>query len=128
MHVMRAQLGIDEKVLLTGFVKKRDKLGALRDSDVFVTPNYWGFPVTFLEACLAGCPIVTTSDELDWIHNNVGYVVDSSPIALAKAITNILRDEATRERFRNNCKSAIKNFDISTGVSQLEDTYKSVVK
>jgi len=122
-----SDLEIKGKVLLTGFVEKRDKLAALIDSDVFVTPRFYGFPVTFLEACLAGCPIVTTSNELNWIHNNVGYVVESSSIALAKAISNILRDEGTRERFRNNCKSAIKNFDISTVVSQLEDTYKSVV-
>ena len=123
-----SDLGIREKVLFTGFVEKRDKLAALIDSDVFVTPRFYGFPVTFLEACLAGCPIVTTSNELNWIHNNVGYVVESSSIALAKAISNILRDEGTRERFRNNCKSAIKNFDISTIVSQLEDTYKSVAR
>ena len=123
-----SDLGIEEKVLLTGFVEKRDKLAALVDSDVFVTPRFYGFPVTFLEACLAGCPIVTTSDELDWIHDNVGYVIENSPVALAKAISNILRDEAMRERFRDNCKFAIKNFDISTVVSQLEDTYVSVVK
>jgi len=123
-----SDLGIGEKVLLTGFVEKRDKLAALIDSDVFVTPYFYGFPVTFLEACLAGCPLVTASNGLDWIHNNVGYVVESSSIALAKAISNILRDEGTRERFRNNCKSAIKNFDISTVTTRLEDIYKSVAR
>ena len=123
-----SDLRIGEKVLLTGFVEKRDKLAALIDSDVFVTPRFYGFPVTFLEACLAQCPIITTSDELDWIHDNVGYVVEDSPIALAKAISNILQDKVTRERFKKNCKSAIKNFDISTVVSQLEDTYKSVME
>jgi len=122
-----SDLGIEEKVLLTGFVEKRDKLAALGDSDVFVTPRFYGFPVTFLEACLAGCPIVTTSDELDWIHNNVGYVVENSPVALAKAISNILKDERTRERFKNNCRYAVKDFDISTMTAQLENTYKSVV-
>ena len=122
-----SDLGIQEKVLLTGFVQKRSKLAALVDSDVFVTPRFYGFPVTFLEACSAECPIVTASNELDWIHDNVGYVVENSPIVLAKAISKVLRHEATSERFRNNCKSAIKNFDISTVVSQLEDTYKSVV-
>jgi len=67
-----SDIGIEEKVLLTSFVEKKDKLAALVDSDVFVTPRFYGFPVTFLEACLAGCPIVTTSDKLDWIHKNVG--------------------------------------------------------
>jgi len=61
-------------------------------------------------------------------HDNVGYVVESSSIALAKATSNILQDERTHERFRNNSKFTIKNYEISTVVSQLEDTYKSLVK
>mgnify|MGYP000120725711 CR=1 FL=1 len=123
-----SDLEITNKVLMTGFVEKRDKIAALVDSDVFVTPSFYGFPVTFLEACLAGCPIVTTSNELDWIHNNVGYITKNSPIALAKAIYNILQNETVREKIRNNCKVTIKNFDISTIASLLEDTYKSVMK
>ena len=123
-----SDLGIEEKVLLTGFVEKRAKLAALVDSDVFVTPRFHGFPVTFLEACLAGSPIVTATDELDWVHENVGFVVGNSPIALAKAISNILQDEQTRERFQNNCRYTIKNFDISAIAFQLEDTYESLVK
>ncbi|MEM1510588.1 MAG: glycosyltransferase [Thermofilaceae archaeon] len=123
-----ASLGIEEKVLMTGFVKKEDKLAALVDSDVFVTPRFSGFPVTFLEACLAGCPIITTSDELDWIHNNVGYVVESSPTALAKAILSIMKDDEKYVKFRINCKSIIKNFDIARIASQLEALYTSMVK
>ena len=122
-----SDLGVSEKVLLTGFVEKEDKLAALVDSNVFVTPRFHGFPVVFLEACLAGCPIVTTSNELEWIHDNVGYVTDSSPIALAKAISNVLQDDLTLERFQDNCRGIIKNFDISTITSRLEVAYKSVV-
>jgi glycosyltransferase involved in cell wall biosynthesis len=121
-----SHLGIEEKVILTGFVKKNDKLAALGDSDVFVTPRFYGFPVTFLEACLAECPIVTTSDELDWIHDNVGYVVENSPVALAEGVSNVLQDEWVQRRFRNNCRYIIKNFDISTVTARLEDTYKCV--
>lgn len=123
-----SDLGIEEKVLLTGFVDERSKLAALAESDVFVTPRFYGFPVTFLEACLARCPIVTISNELGWIHDNVGYVVENSPTALAKAISNILQDEQVHRRFRNNCRHIIKNFDISTIASRLENTYKSVVR
>lgn len=122
-----SDLEIEKKVILTGFVKKRDKLAALSDSDVFVTPYFLGFPFTFLEACLMECPIITTSNELDWVHDNVGYVVENSPTAFAKAISSILHDEETRERFKNNCRHVIKNFDISKVTSQLEEAYKSVL-
>jgi glycosyltransferase involved in cell wall biosynthesis len=120
-------LGIKERVSFTGFVDSRDKLAALVDSDVFVTPRFHGLPVTFLEACLAGCPIVTTTNELDWIHDNVGYVIENSPVALARAISNILQDECVRRRFQNNCRRIIKDFDISTVTRQIENTYKVVV-
>lgn len=121
-------LGLEEKVLLTGFVERMDKLAALADSDVFVTPYFYGFPVTFLEACLAGCPIVTTTKALNWIHDNIGYIIENSPIALAKAISNILQDKWIHERFQKNCRCTIKNFDISVVISQLEDVYESIVK
>jgi glycosyltransferase involved in cell wall biosynthesis len=122
-----SNLGIEDKVLLTGFVERRDKLAALVDSHVLVTPRFYGFPVTFLEACLAGCPIVTTSNALDWVHNNVGYVVKNSPIALAKAISNILEDDRKKEKFVSNCISTLKNFDISAITTRLEEMYKSIV-
>jgi glycosyltransferase involved in cell wall biosynthesis len=120
-------LGISDSVLFTGFLNAKDKLKALVDTDVFVTPSFYGFPITFLEASAIGVPIVTTSDELNWIHNNTGYVIEKSPFALAKAISNILRDEQTRERFKTNSNSIIKNFDISAIVSRIENTYEAVI-
>ncbi|WNZ29537.1 MAG: glycosyltransferase [Candidatus Bathyarchaeota archaeon] len=119
-----SELGIEEKVLLAGFVKKRDKLAAFVDSDVFVTPRFSGFPITFLESCLAGCPIVTASNELDWIHNNVGYVTEYSSGALAKAIATILIVDQINIKFQKNTKKTIKKFDISTVTQQLESVYK----
>ena len=120
-------LGIEEKVLFTGFVEKKDKLAAFVDSDVFVTPLFSGFPVTFLEACLACCPIVTASDELDWINNKVGYVTEYSSDSLAKGVASVLQDEQMNRRFRNNCRHMIKNFDISTVTHQLEKVYKEAL-
>lgn len=121
-----SSLGIEEKVLFTGFVEKKGKLAAFVDSDVFVTPRFYGFPVTFLEACLAGCPIITASDELDWINNNVGYVTEYSSDALAKAVATVLHDEQVNRTFRNNCRHIIKNFDISTVTRQVEKVYEEV--
>lgn len=124
---LASSLGIGDKVILTGFVEEGDKLAALVDSSVFVTPCFNGFPIAFLEACFVGCPIITTSNELEWIHGNVGYVVDSSPIALARAISNILRDDSTLEGFQKNCKQTIKKFDVSIVTAQLENVYTSLV-
>jgi len=119
-------LGISDSVIFTGFISSEDKLGALVDAEVFVTPFFYGFPITFLEACLAGCPIVTASDDLDWIQDNVGYVTKDPPVALAKGIASVLQDEQVNRRFRNNCKQMIKKFSISMVTRQLEEVYKVV--
>lgn len=47
-------LSISDSVLFTGFISGEDKLKALVDSDVFITPSFLGFLVTFLEACATG--------------------------------------------------------------------------
>ncbi|WP_243668646.1 glycosyltransferase [Methanoculleus chikugoensis] len=96
-------LGLDDRVVFTGgFVSKEEKMAAYTDADVFVTPSFTGFPVTFLEACLCGTPIVTTGgkgDLLGWIDNTVGFNTGYTPEALAGAIGRLLTDEALRERF-----------------------------
>jgi glycosyltransferase involved in cell wall biosynthesis len=123
-----SDLGLEKRVIFTGFLDKNDKLAAFIDSEIFVTPKFSGFPVTFLESCLADCPIVTASNELKWIHNNVGYVTEYSPGALAKAIVTLLQDEQINRKFRNNCMKTIKDFDIMKVIQQLEKVYEAVAK
>lgn len=95
------QLGIDNQVLITGMVREEEKLEAYIDADVFVTPNFSGFPLTFIEACACGTPIVTTNkgDTLAWIDGNVGRVVEYNATQLQEALTGILNDSALRERY-----------------------------
>ena len=116
-------LGLEEKVILTGFVDKSVKLAAFVDGEVFVTPCFSGFPIAFLESCLAGCPIITASGELEWINNNVGYVTEFSSGAIAKATITLLQDEQLRREFRKNSKHIIKKFDILNIIRQLEKVY-----
>jgi glycosyltransferase involved in cell wall biosynthesis len=120
-------LRLEKKVILTGFVEKSVKFAAFIDSEVFVTPCFSGFPITFLESCLAGCPIITASDELDWVNNNIGYVTEFSSAAIAKATIKLIQDEQINREFRKNCKQTIKNFDISTVTCQLEKVYQEAI-
>lgn len=124
---LMSNLKILEKSLFTGFVSRKLKLAALVDGDVFVTPKFHSFPIAFLEACYIGCPIVTTTKELDWIHDNIGYVTKNSHVAFASAIIKILSEKETQTRFRNNNVSTIRNFEISNVTSQLEAIYNQVV-
>ena len=68
---MILDLNIKNDVIFTGPIFKKDKQKAYIDADVFVTPNFSGFPLTFLESCACGTPIITTNkgDKLDWINH-----------------------------------------------------------
>jgi len=98
---------------------------------VFVTPSFYGFPMTFLESCAVGTPIVTTSlgDTLEWIDGNVGYVTRPTPRDLAEAVYRIISDDELRRKFSRNCiKVVISNFSLEKVVERLESLYEEIVK
>ncbi|MPW38609.1 glycosyltransferase [Thermococcus sp. 101 C5] len=123
-------LGISDLIIFAGFLSSEDKLKALVDADVFVTPMFYGFPVTFLEACAVGTPIVTTNagETLEWINGKVGYVTQPNYHDLAEAIYKIIYDEDVRNRFSKNCIEIVKsNFSWEKVVEKLEKIYEEVI-
>jgi glycosyltransferase involved in cell wall biosynthesis len=124
-------LGVHGLIVFTGFISNKDKLKALVDADVFVTPSFYGFPVTFLEACAVGTPIVTTDlgDVLEWIDRNIGYVTKPTPRDLAEAMHRIISGDELRRSFSKNCIEIVKSeFSIEKVVERLEKVYEEVVK
>lgn len=121
-------LNITDKVLFTGPVSEIDKFAAYTDSDVFVTPSFYGFPLTFLEAMACGTPIVTTNkgDFIENIDHKVGYVVEYNEDELANAIYDILTDDLLRDEFKKNCTAFIKQFDWSKIAKDIEEVYCKV--
>lgn len=121
---------IGDKVIFTGFVSNNEIKAAFVDADVFVTPSYSGFPVTFLEACACGTPIITTNkgDKLDWIHNKVGYVVEYERMALQEAIVSILNDEKLRKKFSTEGKRLVEEKFLWNEIAEVvERLYKEVI-
>ncbi|WP_292394569.1 glycosyltransferase [Methanoculleus sp. UBA303] len=122
-------LGLDDRVVFTGFVSKEDKMAAYTDADVFVTPSFTGFPVTFLEACLCGTPIVTTGhgDLLGWVDNTVGFNTGYTPEALASAIGRLLADDALRARFGEQAKELVRTrYNWQAIVHDIETLYADI--
>lgn len=123
-----AELGISNRLLITGPLYGEDKFRAYADGDVFVTPSFYGFPVTFLEACACGLPIVTTQarGELDWLDGQAGLVVAYDKGQLSNAITRILSDYKLRQEFGEKGKSLVREqFNWPTIAKQAEHVYLS---
>jgi glycosyltransferase involved in cell wall biosynthesis len=121
------ELGIGDAVLFTGFVDTEEKMAAYRDANVFVTPSFTGFPITFLESCLCGTPIVTTDkdDVLDWIDGEVGYTVAYDADEMAAAILCILKDDALRRQLGERAQMLVqKRFSWDAVVRELEALYE----
>ena len=123
-------LKINDKIIFTGFISGKDKLSAYVDADVFVTPSFYGFPLTFLEAMACGVPIITTDkgDFIEGIDNEVVFVVRYTEKELENALFRILTDDELRERFRRNCREKISEYDWEVIVNKIEGIYSSVVK
>lgn len=125
-NFLAQSLGLSNSVHFTGFLQPSDKISALVDADVFVTPSFYGFPVTFLESCAVGTPIVTTTlgDTLDWINGYAGYVTQPSSSHLAEAIYQVLSNQNLRKNFSENCLEIVSNkFSLKKIVIDLEDIY-----
>ena len=125
-----ASLKLNEKVVLTGYVDREVKMAALVDSHLFVTPSFYGFPITFLEACIAGVPLVTTNlgDSLDWINGKVGIVSSSDKNDLANALRTLISDQELHDKYSRNGKSLITSkFSLGKVVDELEQIYSTVV-
>jgi len=123
-HLAR-NLNMQDRIRFIGFVSAEDKYSAYADSEVFVTPRFTGFPITFLEACANGLPIIATDigDRLDWIDGNMGFVVENGDTQIASAIIQIMQTR-TRDEYRRRGADLIKNkFNWKVIVNQLETIY-----
>lgn len=119
-------LKIEDRVLFTGYISKEDKLSAYVDADVFVTPSFYGFPLTFLEAMICGVPIITTNkgDFIEGIDNEIGYVVQYDEKELKNALFKILTDDTLRESFKESAKRKSNDYNWDVIVERIEEVYK----
>ncbi|MEM5777299.1 MAG: glycosyltransferase [Candidatus Aenigmatarchaeota archaeon] len=126
---LEKSLGISNSIIFTGFISKKHKIEALVDAEVFVTPSFYGFPLTFLEACAVGTPIVTTSmsDFLDWIDGKAGYVAKPSINDFAEKIYTIIASEELKKTISKSCLNLVKEFSIEKVVYNLEKIYKEII-
>jgi glycosyltransferase involved in cell wall biosynthesis len=122
---------VPENLAFLGFITEREKLAALIDADVFVTPRFYGFPATFLESLMCGTPIVTTDggDFVDWIDGRAGYVVNYDEEMIRDAIVRILESEQLRNELGQRGKEiAIKNHSWHNVAGRFERIYEQCIK
>jgi glycosyltransferase involved in cell wall biosynthesis len=125
------QHGLQQQVSLLGVLPGPDVLAALQDADLFVLPSRKdAFPVTIMEACLAGTPMVVT-DRCEIAHlvrDRVAEVVPFDADEFAAAMERLLNDKELCDHYRANCQGMIADtFSIQSVIDRLEAVYERVV-
>ena len=127
-----AQYGLQERVTLTGLLSGDAVTAAFQDADLFVLPcRADTFPVTIMEACQAGTPMVVT-DRCEIAHlvqDRVADVVPFDADAFAAAMRRLLTDSDRYARYRANCAQVMADtFSVQAVVDRLEALYARVVR
>ena len=120
-------LKIADKILFTGPLFENDKIKVYVDADVFVLPSvYETFPITVLEACACGTPVIVTDrcGIADFVDGRAGYVVEYDKDQLRNAITKVLSDDGLKRRFGEGGKKLVREkFGWDKVVREVEEVY-----
>jgi glycosyltransferase involved in cell wall biosynthesis len=125
---MAVNLGIGGRVLFPGYLEGNDKLAAYVDADVFVTPRFTGFPLTFLEAMASGLPVITTElgDSIEGIKGHAGLITRGQAGGLCEGMRRMLADRQLRSRLSAGARKFVRRFDWDAVGSQYERIYREV--
>ena len=121
---------LQDSVVITGLLEGDMVKSAHADADIFVLPSRAdSFPMTVVEACQAGTPMVITercsiASVLDGI---VADIVSLDVEAIQAALAELAADRERRRRYRHNSADLMRTqFSISAVGDTLESAYKSV--
>jgi glycosyltransferase involved in cell wall biosynthesis len=126
-------LGIDQKVMFTGFVDDETLRKLQICADVSVVPSLFEpFGIVALEAMAAKSPVVVSDT------GGLGEIVDhdmdgikvyaNNPDSLAWGITRVLTDDRNANRLRNNAYKKIQEkYNWDRIAKQTEEVYRSVL-
>ncbi len=119
-------LGLQERILMVGYLRGKDKMKALYEHSIFCFPTRYGegMPNSILEAMGAGLAIVTTSvgGVKDFFEDGkMGALVSSNAIDIENGLERVLDDNHRLETIgRYNSEFARKNFSSDIVTDRLE--------
>ena len=124
------ELGLEEKVIFTGFVAEEDKPALIGGAKVFVLPSFWeGFGLDVLNAMACGVPVVVSSvGSLPEVVGEAGVKIDPhDPKNIASGIEKIL--SATKSQYNSIVKKGLaqaKKFSWDKTARQTLEIIKNV--
>lgn len=124
-----SRLELDDEIRFVGRVSENEKWLAYQDADLFVTPSFYGFPLTFLEAMSQQTPILTSSlgDTIEESANNGVFVLDGTVESLATKIDELLSDVEKLDAAGQSAYERVKNeYTWENVVDKIEKKYSEL--
>jgi glycosyltransferase involved in cell wall biosynthesis len=132
LAALSSQLALDENVVFAG--ARLDSVEIVASSDVFCHPTlYEGFGLALAEAMALGVAVVATgvSGVLELVEDGqTGLLVPlRDPIALARALNELLADPDRRRLLGNEAERTIRSrYDPDAWVAAVEQVYGDAVR
>ncbi len=125
-----AEMGLQDQVVLLGFVSEQELVTLYSGADVFVYPSlYEGFGMPVLEAMACGTPVITSSvGSIPEAAGNAALFIDPhQPEEIAHAILRVISDVALRERMIEQGLVQAQRFSWANTAQQVLDIYRRCV-
>ena len=109
-----ADNGLQNNVIMTGFVSEEEKYKVMKASKIFVFPSYLeSFAIVVCEALACGLPVVAYELPAyrDFYGNSLEYVSTGNVKALAGKIIELLNDVDMREKLAKAGSHIAKRYD-----------------
>ncbi len=123
-------MGLQNQVILLGFVPEGELAALYNGADVFVYPSlYEGFGMPVLEAMACGTPVVTSAvGSIPEVAGNAALLIDPhQPEEIAHAILNVISNVSRRERMIENGLAQAQRFSWAKAAQQVLDVYRECV-
>ena len=125
------ELGLEGKVIFTGWVAEEDKPALYSGTELFVFPSlYEGFGLPVLEALACGVPaVVSNAGSLPEIVGEGGITCPPTDIeGLAGAMAALLEDEERRAHLRAKASAQAARFSWRETARRTLEAYREVAK
>ena len=107
------ELGIEEHIAWTGYIQQSELVRAYQEADLLVLPSrYEGFGLPVVEAMACDTPVVcSTAGSLPEVAGDAALRIDPDDLdGLARAMHDVLTDDALSERLREAGREQVKAF------------------
>ena len=127
------KLGVNDKVIFTGFISDDELLKAYSAANVFVLPTMReGLSIVTLEAMASGIPVVASNvGGLPFIVKDgvTGFLAEpENEGQLADSIIKLLLNEKLARKMGDNGKKIVRNYDWRVIAEKTEEVYKEAIE